>query len=139
MTASARSLATAYGASAPAPDVSLGDDGIERSRDPSANSSPVPISRKSGMSPFLAAQIPGVVELGDLGCEARALLLLDREEDLEELGPERRGQELGFRRQVERLSPRARQYAFPALRITVAFNRWARIDLATHATARCAE
>src|SRR3954447_6047540 len=55
MTASARSLATAYGASAPAPDVSLGDDGIERSRDPSASVSPVPVSWKSGMSPFQRA------------------------------------------------------------------------------------
>ena len=88
--------------------------------------------RASGPSPFaskqecphLTTQVPGVVELADLGGEARAFLFLDGEEDLEELAPERR--RAGNRTSPRSPAPRARcaaASAFIGLRVTVAGDR----------------
>src|SRR6202008_3202789 len=71
---------------------------------------------------------PGVVELAHFGRKTPALLFLDRQEYLQEIGAERLREERRLRREVERLAPGARQRALLDLRIAVAFDGRARIE-----------
>src|SRR4051812_11341388 len=81
----------------------------------------------------LTTQVPGVVELADLGAEARAFLALDRQVHLEELSAERLAKKRGFRGELQRFVPGRGERPFAPLRVAIASHRRSGIELLAHA------